>query len=244
MAKKKSAAFDPNGPIPNHIAIIMDGNGRWATKRLLPRTAGHAAGAETFRKVALYARDVGAKCLTVYAFSTENWKRPPEEVSKIMSLMHDYLEESIRDMQKNHIRINFFGDLTALSPELQDLAAKANKASLVFSEFQVNMCINYGSRSEIVRAAAAWARHCAESGESPEALTEDIFSSLLYSSGIPDPDLLIRPGGELRISNFLLWQSAYSELYFTDTLWPDFDERDLDQAIAAYQQRNRRFGGI
>ena len=233
-----------DNPMPQHIAIIMDGNGRWAKKRLLPRTAGHAAGAETFRKIALYCREIGVKFLTVYAFSTENWKRPQEEGSKIMSLMKDYLLEAIRDMQKNHVRINFFGDLSALSPELQALAAEAGKESEIYADSQVNMCINYGSRDEILRAARKWASHCAQTGEDPDSLTADSFSRLLYSGDIPDPDLIIRPGGELRISNFLLWQAAYAELYFTDVLWPDFDERELDKAIEAFQARNRRYGGI
>ena len=235
---------NPQGTMPRHIAIIMDGNGRWAKKRLLPRTAGHAAGAETFRKIALYCREICISYLTVYAFSTENWKRPREEVSKIMSLMKDYLLEAIRDMQKNHVKINFFGDLTALSPELQELAAEAMKESEVYTDSQVNLCINYGSRDEILRAAGKWAVYCAETGADPASLTEESFSGLLYSADIPDPDLIIRPGGELRISNFLLWQAAYAELYFTDVLWPDFDERELDKAIEAFQARNRRFGGI
>ncbi len=230
--------------MPEHIAIIMDGNGRWAKKRLLPRTAGHAAGAETFRKIALYCREIGVKYLTVYAFSTENWKRPAEEVGKIMSLMHDYLVEAIRDMQKNHVRICFFGDLSALSPELQALAEEAHKESEAYTDSQVNMCINYGSRDEILRAAKAWARTCRDTGADPDSLTEEMFSGELYSAGIPDPDLIIRPGGELRISNFLLWQAAYAELYYTDTLWPDFDERELDKAVEAYRRRSRRFGGI
>jgi undecaprenyl diphosphate synthase len=230
--------------VPQHIAIIMDGNGRWATRKLLPRTAGHAAGAETFRKIALYCREIGVKYLTVYAFSTENWKRPQEEVSKIMSLMKDYLLEAIRDMQKNHVRICFFGDLEALSPELQELAREASQESMEFVDSQVNLCINYGSRDEILRAAKQWASRCQETGEDPNSLTEEGFSELLYSGGIPDPDLIIRPGGEMRISNFLLWQAAYAELYYTDVMWPDFDERELDKAVEAYQNRNRRFGGI
>ena len=235
---------EEKAPVPRHIAIIMDGNGRWAKKRLLPRTAGHAAGAETFRKIALYCREIGVEYLTVYAFSTENWKRPQEEVSRIMSLMRDYLLEAIRDMQKNHVRIRFFGDLTALSPQLQELAKEAERESEVYADSQVNLCINYGSRDEVLRAARAWAKRCQETGEDPDSLTEAGFSSLLYSADVPDPDLIIRPGGELRISNFLLWQAAYAELYFTDVLWPDFDERELDRAIEAYRARNRRFGGI
>ena len=240
LLKKK-----PETPeVPRHIAIIMDGNGRWATRRHLPRTAGHAAGAETFRKISLYCREIGVKYLTVYAFSTENWKRPQEEVGKIMALMNDYLLEAIRDMQKNHVRICFFGDLTALSPELQELARQASEESSVFTDSQVNMCINYGSRDEILRAAKAWAKQCQETGEDPDSLTSEAFSSMLYSADVPDPDLLIRPGGELRISNYLLWQSAYAEMYFTDVLWPDFDERELDKAIAEFQKRSRRYGGV
>ena len=230
--------------VPKHIAIIMDGNGRWATRRHLPRTAGHAAGAETFRKIALYCRKIGVKYLTVYAFSTENWKRPPEEVEKIMGLMKDYLIEAIRDMQKNHVRICFFGDLSALTPELQKLAEEASAESEEFTESQVNLCINYGGRAEILRAAATWAKYCAETGTDPEAVTEEHFSSLLYSADIPDPDLIIRPGGEIRISNYLLWQGAYSEFYFTDVLWPDFDEKTLDEAIDVFRKRSRRYGGV
>lgn len=230
--------------VPQHVAIIMDGNGRWATKRHLPRTAGHAAGAEAFRRIALYCRKIGVKYLTVYAFSTENWKRPPEEVQKIMSLMKDYLLEAIRDMRKNHVRICFFGDLSALSPELQELAEEASRESREFTDSQVNMCINYGARDEIIRAAGKWAEHCRQTGEDPEKLTEETFSRLLYSADIPDPDLIIRPGGEKRISNFLLWQAAYAEFYYTDVMWPDFDEKELDKAIEAFSLRNRRFGGI
>jgi undecaprenyl diphosphate synthase len=244
MALLKKREDTPQGAVPQHIAIIMDGNGRWAKKRMLPRTAGHAAGAETFRKIALYCREIGVKYLTVYAFSTENWKRPQEEVSKIMSLMKDYLLEAIRDMQKNHVRICFFGDLSALSPELRELAEEASRESSEFTDSQVNMCINYGSRDEILRAAKRWAEECAATGADPESLTEAQFSNLLYSQDIPDPDLIIRPGGELRISNFLLWQAAYAEFYFTDVLWPDFNEKELDKAIEAFRARNRRFGGL
>ena len=244
LFKKKPEDSGELRNVPRHVAIIMDGNGRWATRRHLPRTAGHVAGAETFRKIALYCREVGIQYLTVYAFSTENWKRPKDEVDKIMGLMKDYLLEAIRDMQKNHVRICFFGDLSVLSPELQQLAEEASKESMEFVDSQVNMCINYGSRDEIIRAAGKWAAHCVETGENPESLTAEKFSSMLYSADVPDPDLIIRPGGELRISNFLLWQAAYSEFYYTDILWPDFDERELDKAIAAFQARNRRFGGV
>ncbi len=161
-----------------------------------------------------------------------------------MSLMKDYLTEAIRDMQKNHVRICFFGDLGALSPELRELAEEASRESAEFTDSQVNMCINYGSRDEIVRAAKKWAQHCAETGADPESLTEADFSRMLYSGDIPDPDLIIRPGGEMRISNFLLWQAAYAEFYYTDVMWPDFDEKELDKAIEAFRLRTRRFGGV
>ncbi|MDD6024081.1 MAG: polyprenyl diphosphate synthase [Oscillospiraceae bacterium] len=244
LFKKKTEETASVAPVPRHVAIIMDGNGRWATNRHLPRTAGHAAGAETFRRIALHCRKLGISYLTVYAFSTENWKRPQPEVEKIMSLMKDYLLEALRDMQKNHVRIHFFGDLTALSPELQELAAEAEKESEEFTDSQVNLCINYGGRDEIVRAARAWAIRCGETGEDPANLTEEAFGKLLYSGDVPDPDLIIRPGGEMRISNFLLWQAAYAEFYYTDVLWPDFDEAELEKAVEVFRSRNRRYGGV
>lgn len=231
-------------PVPEHIAIVMDGNGRWAKKRGLPRTAGHAAGAETFRRIANYAKSIGLKYLTVYAFSTENWKRSSEEVNAIMGLLETYLRELIRDMEKNQVRFCFFGDLTRLSPELQAEARETAEKSEKYDGVQVNFCLNYGARDEIVHAARAFAARCARGEAKPEELTEDTFGSYLYSAGVPDPDLIIRPSGELRTSNFLLWQSAYSEYYFTDTLWPDFTERDLEEAIRAFNGRSRRYGGV
>lgn len=235
---------DPALKPPRHIAIIMDGNGRWAKQRGLPRTAGHAAGAETFRNIANYCRTLGVEYLTVYAFSTENWKRSQEEVSGIMKLLGNYLQEAIRDMEKNHVRFRFFGDLSRLSPNLQKLCMDAQEKSAVFGDVQVNFCLNYGGRDEIVRAARAFAQDVAEGKRSPQELTEDILSDYLYSAGVPDPELIIRPSGELRTSNFLLWQSAYSEYVFMNVLWPDFGPRDLDQAIEEYHRRNRRFGGV
>ena len=223
--------------LPRHIAIIMDGNGRWAKKRGLPRTAGHKVGAETFRKIALQCKALGVEYLTIYAFSTENWKRPAEEVSTLMSLLKKYMQEAIDTMERDQMKLRFFGDLSALSPELQALAHKANEVADRVEGFQANLCINYGGRDEILHAA----RECAAAGEE---MTEENLERHLYSAGIPDPELIIRPGGELRLSNFLLWQCAYSEFYFCDTLWPDFGEKDLDEAIVAYQQRDRRFGGV
>ena len=229
-------------PPPRHIAIIMDGNGRWATKRGRPRTAGHSAGAEAFRRIANYCRTLGVEYLTVYAFSTENWKRSQEEVGGIMLLLRRYLEEAIRDMTKNRVRFRFFGDLSRLSPQLQKLCYDAENQSAEY-DVQVNFCLNYGGRDEIVRAARAFAAQVAEGKRKPEELTEELFSSYLYSAGVPDPELIIRPSGELRTSNFLPWQSAYSEYVFMDVLWPDFGPQDLDKAIDEYHRRNRRFGG-
>ena len=231
-------------PPPQHIAIIMDGNGRWAKKRGLPRTAGHAAGAETFRRIATYCRSIGVKYLTVYAFSTENWKRSRDEVESIMALFEKYLHEAIDEMEQDHIRLKVLGDLSRISPELRALIERTAEISTHYDGFQANICINYGGRDEIVHAARRFAAQCAAGERKPEELTEEAFGALLYSGGIPDPELIIRPSGEERISNFLLWQSAYSEYYFTDVLWPDFTERELDRAIAAYQKRDRRFGGV
>ncbi|MDO4983009.1 MAG: isoprenyl transferase [Eubacteriales bacterium] len=227
--------------IPCHIAIILDGNGRWAKKRGLPRTAGHARGAETFRKIATYCKNIGVEYLTVYAFSSENWKRPPEEVKTIMKLLDNYLHEAIDTMERDHIKMKVLGDVEGLSPELQALVAKTDEISTRYDGFQANICLNYGGRAEIVNAAKRYAEDLA-SGKVTE-LDEKIFGNYMYSAEIPDPDLLIRPGGEQRISNFLLWQCAYSEFYFTDILWPDFTPDELDKAIAEFNRRDRRFGG-
>ena len=228
--------------LPKHIAIILDGNGRWAKKRGLPRTAGHARGAENFRKIATYCKNIGVDYLTVYAFSTENWKRPPEEVKTIMKLLNNYLHEAIDTMERDHIKMKVLGDVSGLSPELQELVRKTDEISARYDGFQANICLNYGGRDEIVHAA----KRCAEdlaAGKISE-LDEEGFGRYMYSADIPDPDLLIRPGGEKRISNFLLWQCAYSEFYFTDVLWPDFSTDELDKAIAEFQSRDRRYGGV
>lgn len=243
FGKKEEAKVDFSR-LPRHIAIIMDGNGRWAKSRGLPRTAGHAAGAETFRTIATYCRDIGIQYLTVYAFSTENWKRPAQEVSAIMGLLRKYLLEAVRDMEKEKVRFVFFGDLTPLPEELRQLCREVQSDSARFEGCQVNICVNYGGRDEIVRAAKTFAADCAAGKRRAEELTEEDFSLGLWSGGIPDPELVIRPGGEERTSNFLLWQSAYSEFYFTDVNWPDFGKEELRKALAAYQSRSRRFGGI
>ena len=230
--------------LPRHVAIILDGNGRWARRRGLPRTAGHRAGAETFRTIATYCRDIGIEYLTVYAFSTENWKRPEEEVSTLMDLLKRYMLEALDTMERDNVRLRFMGDLSALSGELQELARRCGEISERLTGCQCNICINYGGRAELVHAARDFARDCLAGAARPEELTEEGFEGYLYSAGIPSPELLIRPGGEQRLSNFLLWQCAYAELYYTDVLWPDFTVEDLHRAFAAYQSRDRRFGGI
>lgn len=227
---------------PRHIAIILDGNGRWAKKRGLPRTAGHAVGSETFRKIATYCKNIGVEYLTVYAFSTENWNRPEEEVGTIMKLLGKYLNEAIDTMERDQIKMKIFGDVSALPENLQALVKKTDEISARYEGFQANICLNYGGRDEIVNAARRYAQDLKE-GKAAE-LTEESFSNYMYSAGIPDPDLLIRPGGEQRISNFLLWQCAYAEFYFTDVLWPDFTPEELDKAIAEFHRRDRRYGAV
>ena len=242
MAAEKNIR-QPGENIPRHIAIILDGNGRWAKRRGLPRTAGHAAGSENFRKIATYCKNIGVDYLTVYAFSTENWKRPEDEVKTIMRLLRRYLNEAIDTMERDQIRMKIFGDVQGLSPELRELVKKTDEISQRYQGFQANICLNYGGRDEIVHAARHYAEDYA-AGRTEGELTEAQFGGYLYSAGIPDPDLLIRPGGEQRISNFLLWQCAYAEFYFTDVLWPDFNTDELDKAIAVYQKRDRRFGKV
>ena len=229
--------------IPRHVAIIMDGNGRWAKRRGLPRTAGHAVGSENFRKIATYCKNIGMDYLTVYAFSTENWKRPADEVSAIMKLLKKYLDEAVATMERDKIRMKVFGNVETLPKELRKLVAKTDEISARYEGFQANICLNYGGRDEIITAAKRYAADLLE-GRAARELTEEVFSSYLYSAGIPDPELIIRTGGEQRISNFLLWQCAYSEFYYTDTFWPDFGPAELDKAIAAYNARDRRFGGV
>ncbi len=240
--KTDNTAGEGANVLPRHIAIILDGNGRWARRRGLPRTAGHAAGAETFRRIATYCRDIGIDYLTVYAFSTENWKRPREEVEAIMGLLGKYLREAVETMERDHIRLKILGDPSILPASLRGLIDETADISTHYEGFQANVCLNYGGRDEIVRAALRFAEDY-KAGK-VTALTEDMFSSYMFSAGIPDPDLIIRPGGEMRLSNFLMWESAYSELIFTDVLWPDFTSADIDAAIAEYRRRDRRFGGI
>ncbi len=225
--------------IPEHIAIIMDGNGRWAKKRGLPRNAGHAAGSKKFKDIARYCNKIGVKHLTVYAFSTENWRRPIEEVQGIMNILRDYLKDS-KNYIKENIRLTFIGDRTPLPDDIKTLMANAEKDSLNATGLTCHIAVNYGGRDEIVNAV----KRISEKGIAPQDITEELISANLYTSDYPDPELIIRPSGELRLSNFLIWQAAYSEFWFSDVLWPDFSAKDLDRAIDDYNKRNRRFGGV
>lgn len=244
QSKKKDKIQVNFQQLPRHVAIIMDGNGRWAKRRGLPRTAGHAAGAENFRTIATYCKEIGLAYLTVYAFSTENWKRPAGEVTAIMGLLKKYLLEAIGQMERDKVKMCFFGDLEPLTSELRDLCAQTQEISKHYEGVQVNICLNYGGRDEVLNAARSFAQDCLEGRADPNHLTGAQFSGYLFSKGVPDPDLVIRPSGEQRTSNFLLWQSAYAEYYFTDVLWPDFHKDELHKALAAYQSRSRRFGGV
>lgn len=233
----------PKEFLPKHIGIIMDGNGRWAKKRGLPREMGHQKGSEVFMDIARYCKKIGISVLTVYTFSTENWKRPQHEVDAIMNMLRKYLS-NIEKYRKDHIRLQIIGDKGGLSEDLQKAIQHAEEESRSFDSLLVNMAINYGGREEILHAARTLARRCMLGELNPEEITEETFASSLYTSDMPDPDLIIRPSGEERLSNFLLWQSAYSELIFMDILWPDFTPEHLNTALWEYKNRNRRFGGV
>lgn len=230
-------------PVPAHIAIIMDGNGRWAKRRGLPRNAGHKQGAKVFQNICDYCRKIGVKYVTAYAFSTENWKRPQNEVNAIMELLRSYLKEASKQTRKD-ARLLFLGDRTPLADDLQRLMEKVERESANNTGITICIALNYGGRAEIVSSARELARMAAQGKLDPDSIDESLFESHLYTGGIPDPDLLIRPSGELRLSNFLLWQLAYTEFVSQDVLWPDFTTAHLDQAIDQYTKRNRRFGGI
>ena len=230
--------------LPVHLGIIMDGNGRWAKKRGLPRSAGHAAGAQNFRKITRYCSQIGIRYLTVYAFSTENWTRPQEEVSALMRLFRQYLEEALRDFRDDDIVVRFLGDVSAFSAPLREMITETQELSASRSGMVLNIAMNYGGRAELTHAFQVLARRVQEGSLRPEDITEERISSALYTAGQPDPDLIIRPSGEHRTSNFLLWQSAYAEYVIMDILWPDFRPADLDAALREYANRSRRFGGI
>ena len=225
--------------LPEHIAIIMDGNGRWAKKRALPRTAGHAAGSKKFKEIARYCNKIGLKYLTVYAFSTENWKRPKDEVDNIMKIFKEYLEDT-KNFKDENIKLQFIGDRSVLDPEIQRLMKQSEEDSKNATGLHLNIAINYGGRDEIVHAV----KDIIASGVKADDVTEQMISERLYTSGQPDPDFIIRPSGEYRLSNYLIWQAAYAEYWFSDILWPDFKTSDLEKAIDDFNKRNRRFGGV
>lgn len=230
--------------IPNHVAIILDGNGRWAKKKKMPRNYGHTQGSRNVEKMCEIAYNKGIKYLTVYAFSTENWKRPKEEVDALMKLLQNYLETSVKRSMKNNMRVRIIGDKSKLSEEISKSIAKVEDATKNNTGLNFQVAINYGSRDEILRAAKALAMDIKMNNKDMNEIDETAFSLYLDTEDIPDPDLLIRTSGEQRLSNFLLWQSAYTELYFTEVLWPDFDEKELQKAIEYYSSRNRKFGAI
>lgn len=229
--------------LPNHIAIIMDGNGRWAKKRGLPRSAGHAAGSKNFKDIARYCNKIGLKYLTVYAFSTENWKRPVEEVSAIMDILRDYLKDS-KNFKDENIKVQFIGNLSVLDEDIQQLIKEAEEGSAQATGLHLNIALNYGGRDEIVNAVKVIYNKVSSGELTTDDVTEDLISSNLYTAGQPDPDLIIRPSGEYRLSNYLIWQAAYSEYWFSNVLWPDFSAKHLEQAIDEFNSRNRRFGGV
>ena len=240
MAEQKQTG----GMLPEHIGIIMDGNGRWAQKRGLPRSAGHKQGARTFREIVRYCRSIGIRYLTVYAFSTENWKRPQSEIDAIMNLLRDYLDELERHSDEEQGVLRFIGDMAPLAEDLRQRITDVQERTAGREGITVNIALNYGGRHEIVHAVQQAVSLARQGTLTPEAVDEALVDSLMYTAGQPPVDLIIRPSGEQRISNFLLWQGAYAEFVFMDVLWPDFAPGDLDRAIAEFQRRSRRFGGI
>ena len=229
--------------LPKHVAIIMDGNGRWAAKRFLPKKAGHKAGADTLEKISRYASDIGIAHLTVYAFSTENWKRSDEEVKGLMDLLRSYLQNYINRAKKDTIKIDVIGDIRRLDEDIQEKIRRLEALTKDKTGMALHIALNYGGRDELVRAFQRISYQITQGYLTEADITEETISNYLDTKGIPDPELMIRTSGEERISNFLLWQLAYAEFYFSDKLWPDYTERDFDQAIYAYQNRDRRFGG-
>ncbi|WP_294156390.1 isoprenyl transferase [uncultured Clostridium sp.] len=230
--------------IPNHIAIIMDGNGRWAKEKKLPRSMGHKAGVETIRRILKEATRLGVKNLTLYAFSTENWGRPKDEVSTLMKLLVTYLRKELDECNKNGVKMNLFGDMTRLPQECQDALNDALEMTKNNTRINLNFALNYGGRDEIVRAIKLISSDIKNNIINEEDINSELVADYLYTKGIPDPDLIIRPSGEQRLSNFLLWQCAYSEFWYSDINWPDFKEEDLRRAISDYQNRDRRFGKV
>ena len=241
--KAKTSVLDTDN-IPQHIGIIMDGNGRWAAKRGLPRSAGHRMGAETLKKIVIYCNKIGVKCVTAYAFSTENWNRPQKEVDALMDLLYMYLQQVEEQFGGTNVILRVLGDQTPLSDKIKEAIKYAEDYTKDNTGLVLNVALNYGGRAEILDAART-AASALKSGEiSAEDITEDYLSGLMYTKDLPEVDLIIRPSGELRLSNFLLWQAAYAEFWFDEINWPDFSEKDMERAIIAYQARNRRFGKV
>ena len=241
MIKSKSIDYNQ---IPKHIAIVMDGNGRWAQSRGLPRLAGHNAGMKSLKKIVEASSEMGLEYLTVYAFSTENWKRPADEVTGIFKILVFYIEKELKELHANNVKVNIIGDFKKLPKEAVDQLARSLETTRENTGMVFNIALNYGSRDEIMSAVKALVQNSKDGTLDPEALSEADFENYLYTKDIPDPDLIIRTSGEMRLSNFLLWQSAYSELYFTDIYWPDFKKSDLEKAIIECQNRKRRYGGV
>ncbi len=236
--------MDNENIVPRHVAIIMDGNGRWAKKRFLPRNAGHIQGSRVAEQICEDAYNLGIEYLTIYAFSTENWSRPKDEVDALMNLLRKYMKDSIQRSSKNNMRVHVIGDISKLDEDLQESIRTLERVSSVNTGLKFQVAINYGGRDEILRAAKAFAEDCQNGKCTPDQLTEESFYRYFDTDGIPYPDLMIRTSGEMRTSNFMPWQLAYSEFYFTDVLWPDFDKKELKKAIDYYAGRDRRFGGV
>ena len=244
MSTAPRPATGDSSPGPRHVAIIMDGNGRWAKSRGLPRVAGHRRGADAVRRVIRGAGELGIPMLTLFAFSTENWTRPADEVSDLMGLLRHYLRNELEELSRNGARLKVIGDRDRLARDIVSDISDAEARTHANSRIDVNICINYGGRDEILRAARNLARQAVSGEITPEQIDERRFESQLLTAGLPDPDLLVRTSGEQRISNFLLWQCAYAELVFVDTLWPDFGKEHLERAIAEFRRRERRYGGV
>ena len=240
---KQKGTQDPVA-VPEHIGIIMDGNGRWAKRRGLPRQAGHVTGAKVFRTIAKHCEKRGIKVATFYTFSTENWKRPQDEIDAIMNLLREYLKESLADFKKENIRTRFIGDRSVLAPDIQELMREAEEATAEKTGMILNIAINYGGRAELAVAMRAIADKVKAGDLTPDAIDETCIEQHLYTAGQPEVDLILRPSGEYRLSNFLIWQCAYAEYVFDEILWPDFTTKDLDNALAVYAGRHRRFGGV
>jgi undecaprenyl diphosphate synthase len=242
--KEKGPVFDKRQPVPEHIAIIMDGNGRWASKRGLPRKAGHREGANALKRIVSVGNEIGIKYLTAYAFSTENWTRPKEEVDALMELLLEFLRNADKELAGKNIRIRVIGESEGLSAEIKKEITRVTENTSKNTGLTLLIALNYGSRREIAGAAARIAREVKRGTLKPEEVNEATVSKYLYTAGIPDPDLIIRPSGEMRLSNFLLWQCSYAEFWSSNILWPDFTKQHLLEAISEYQMRNRRFGGL